>query len=189
MRHAINAVFRRRILNRTARIIGQGYVGVSLACVAAEAGFNVTGVDALDARRVAELAEGRMVVAGVNQGLARSAYATGRLTFSSSVEAVSEGHLVFVCVPDAIARRDARPPVRRERRQGRRGRGCDPGSLVVLESSTYPGTTEDLVRPMLETVGAARRGGTSCSRTRPSGSIPGTRSSSCARRAPAGGRA
>ena len=79
------ANLRRRILNRTARIvvIGQGYVGVSLACVAADAGFSVTGVD-VDARRIAELAEGRMVVAGVDKSLARSAFATGRLAFSTS---------------------------------------------------------------------------------------------------------
>ena len=147
------ADLRRRILNRTARIvvIGQGYVGVSLACVAAEAGFSVTGVD-VDARRVAELTEGRMVIAGVDEGLARSALATGRLAFGASAEAVAEAHLVFVCVPTPL--HDGTPDLTFvERACSDVASKLAPGTLVVLESSTYPGTTEEFVKPLLETSG------------------------------------
>jgi UDP-N-acetyl-D-glucosamine dehydrogenase len=147
------ADLRRRILNRTARIvvIGQGYVGVSLACVAAEAGFSVTGID-VDARRIAELADGRMVVAGVDTDLARSAFATGRLAFSASAEAVAESHLVFVCVPTPL--HDGTPDLSYvERACSDVAARLAPGTLVVLESSTYPGTTEQLVKPLLETSG------------------------------------
>jgi len=147
------ADLRRRILNRTARVtvIGQGYVGLSLACVAAEAGFCVTGVD-VDSHRVAGLAEGRTVVPGVDDDLVRSAFATGRLAFSSSAETVAGSHLVFVCVPTPL--RDGTPDLSFVERACSDVAPClASGTLVVLESSTYPGTTEELVKPLLETSG------------------------------------
>jgi UDP-N-acetyl-D-glucosamine dehydrogenase len=132
-------------------VIGQGYVGVSLACVAAEAGFTVTGVD-VESHRVAELSEGRMVVAGVDASLARSAFATGRLTFSTSAEAVAQSHLVFICVPTPL--HDGTPDLSYvERACADVAAQLSPGTLVVLECSTYPGTTEELVKPLLETSG------------------------------------
>ena len=84
------ADLRRRILNRTARIavIGQGYVGLSLACAAADAGFRVTGVD-VDARRIEALAEGQAVVAGVDEQTMTAAFASGRLDFTTSAEVVA----------------------------------------------------------------------------------------------------
>ncbi len=101
------ADLRRRILNRTARIavIGQGYVGLSLTCAAAEAGFAVTGIDT-DAVRVKELAEGQPV-AGVDEQVMRAALLTDRVTFSTSAEAVAQSHLVFICVPTPL--RDGTP--------------------------------------------------------------------------------
>ena len=147
------ADLRRRILNRTARIavVGQGYVGLSLACVGAEAGFEVTGID-IDARRVAELSEGRAVVAGVDEEAFRSAYLTGRLTFDVTAAPIARSHLIFVCVPTPL--RDRTPDL-----SYIDGACADvaahlaPGSLVVLESTTYPGTTEERVKPMLERSG------------------------------------
>jgi UDP-N-acetyl-D-glucosamine dehydrogenase len=66
------AALRRRVLDRSARIgiVGQGYVGVSLACAAADAGFPVVGID-VDHTRIAALAEGRLVVAGVQEDCSR----------------------------------------------------------------------------------------------------------------------
>ena len=147
------ADLRRRILNRTARItvIGQGYVGLSLAIAAAEAGFHVTGVD-VDERRVADLSAGRQVVAGVDGRVAASAFATGRLMFSTSAAAVAESHLVFVCVPTPL--HDGTPDLSYiERACTVAAESLTSGSLVVLESSTYPGTTEEFVRPLLEATG------------------------------------
>ena len=151
------ADLRRRILNRTARIavVGQGYVGLSLACAAADAGFRVTGIDvdaAADrrARRVA----GRSV-AGVDEDSVQRAFASGRLDFSTSAEAVAESQLVFVCVPTPL--RDGTPDLTFiERRLPRRRRAIwRPGRSWSLESTTYPGTTDELVRPLLETSGLA----------------------------------
>ena len=149
------ADLRRRILNRTARIavIGQGYVGLSLACAAADAGFSVTGIDT-DAVRVKELADGQPVVAGVDEQVMRAALLTDRVTFSTSATAVAESHLVFVCVPTPL--RDGTPDLSHiDGACGDVSSHLASGSLVVLESTSYPGTTEQRVRPALETSGMA----------------------------------
>jgi UDP-N-acetyl-D-glucosamine dehydrogenase len=151
----LTADLRRRILNRTARIsvIGQGYVGLSLACAAAEDGFPVTGIDS-DATRVAALAEERLVVPGVGEDVARSAFATDRLSFSSSFTAVAESQLVFVCVPTPL--RDGTPNLSYiEDACHQIAAVLVPGTLVVLESTTYPGTTDECVKPILEGSGLA----------------------------------
>ncbi len=147
------ADLRRGILNRTARVavVGQGYVGLSLACAAAEAGFRVTGID-VDARRIAGLAAGEPVVAGVDEMACRSAHDSGRLDFSTSAEPIAESRLVFICVPTPL--RDATPDLSFIDRACRDvAAHLVPGSLVVLESTTYPGTTEQLVKPLLEATG------------------------------------
>jgi UDP-N-acetyl-D-glucosamine dehydrogenase len=147
------ADLRRRILNRSAHIavLGQGYVGLSLACAAAEAGYRVTGID-VDARRVAALSEGESVVGGVDDETWRSAFATGRLAFSTSAETVSESHLVFVCVPTPLL--DGTPDLSYiDDACGEIAPHLSSGSLVVLESTTYPGTTDERVKPLLEASG------------------------------------
>lgn len=144
------ASLRRRILSRAAcvTVVGQGYVGLSLACAAAQAGFRVTGVD-VDADRLVRLAAGTPVP-GVAEDALRSALETGRLAFAPVPDGV--GELVFVCVPTPV--RDGAPDLTfiEEATKGVAA-VLAPGSLVVLESTTYPGTTEQLVRPLLETSG------------------------------------
>ncbi|HZD79759.1 MAG TPA: nucleotide sugar dehydrogenase [Actinomycetota bacterium] len=147
------ADLRRAILSRDScvAVIGQGYVGLSLACAAAEAGFRVTGVD-VDASRVEHLSRGRAAVAGVEQAALSAAVATGRLSFTTSARVVRDCRLVLVCVPTPL--REGMPDLSFV------DQACQdvaehlaPGSLVVLESTTYPGTTEERVRPILERPG------------------------------------
>jgi UDP-N-acetyl-D-glucosamine dehydrogenase len=147
------ARLRRRILAREARIaiLGQGYVGVTLACEAAQAGFPVTGID-IDAARIADLNRGTLAVPGVWSETFDAGMASGRIAFSTSPEAVADADVIIICVPtpvrdqapDLSAVTDACTDV---------GAHLVAGSLVVLESTTYPGTTEDLVRPILESNG------------------------------------
>jgi UDP-N-acetyl-D-glucosamine dehydrogenase len=147
------AALRRLVLARHARItvIGQGYVGLSLACAAAEAGFPVIGVD-VDRGRIEALGRGEATVPGVPEATAEAAAATGRLTFTTDVGCVAEADLVFVCVPTPV--RDTVPDLAFIRTAVTDVAGhLRAGSLVVLESTTYPGTTEDFVRPLLETSG------------------------------------
>jgi UDP-N-acetyl-D-glucosamine dehydrogenase len=141
------------VLARGARItvIGQGYVGLSLACAAAEAGFRVAGVDS-DEERVDRLLVGDQVVPGVPGSEFRRALATGGLTFTTDPSSVEGANIVFLCVPTPL--RDTVPDLSFVRSASSDvARYLRPGSLVVLESTTYPGTTEELVRPLLEESG------------------------------------
>jgi UDP-N-acetyl-D-glucosamine dehydrogenase len=147
------STLRRRLLARDARVavVGQGYVGLSLACAAAEAGFEVTGID-VDADRVDALAAGRLVVPGVDEAAFRSGVATGRLHFSADGDALATSDVICICVPTPV--RDHTPDLSYVEQACRDvARHLVAGRLVVLESSTYPGTTNDLVTPLLEASG------------------------------------
>ena len=102
------STLRRRLLARDARVavVGQGYVGLSLACAAAEAGFEVTGID-VDADRVDALAAGRLVVPGVDEATFQGGVATGRLRFSADGDALATSDVICICVPTPV--RDTTP--------------------------------------------------------------------------------
>jgi UDP-N-acetyl-D-glucosamine dehydrogenase len=147
------ASLRRRILSRRARvgIVGQGYVGVSLACAAAETGFVVSGVD-IDAERTEDLRAGVLSVPGVREEAFRSGVATGRLTFTNTPEPLGQCDVILVCVPTPV--RDHSPDLSYIESACRDvADHLSPGTLVVLESTTYPGTTEELMAPLLERSG------------------------------------
>jgi nucleotide sugar dehydrogenase len=147
------STLRRRLLARDARVavVGQGYVGLSLACAAAEAGFEVTGID-VDADRVDALAAGELVVPGVDEASFRSGVATGRLGFTADGAALATSDVICICVPTPV--RDHTPDLSYVEQACRDvARHLVGGRLVVLESSTYPGTTSDLVAPLLEASG------------------------------------
>jgi UDP-N-acetyl-D-glucosamine dehydrogenase len=147
------ASLRRRILNREAAVgvVGQGYVGVSLACAAADAGFPVVGVD-VDADRVEALARGEFAVPGVAHALFREGTATGRISFTTNNGALRGCEVVLLCVPTPL--RDHAPDLSFIEGACRTvAEQLQPGRLVVLESTTYPGTTDQLLRPLLESSG------------------------------------
>lgn len=144
------AQLRRRILSRSTSVavIGQGYVGLSVACAAAEAGFPVTGLD-VDEARIAELRKGVLNVPGVAEGTFRAGADSGRLTFTTDPEAIGSAEIILVCVPTPV--KDNTPDLSHVQSACEEvARNLRRGRLVVLESTTYPGTTEQLVRPTLE---------------------------------------
>jgi len=129
-------------------IVGQGYVGVSLACACADAGFPVVGVD-VDRERIEDLRAGVCSVPGVDEALFRDGIASGRITFTTDPDAVGEAEIVLICVPTPL--RDQAPDLSYIVDACREvARVLRPGRLVVLESTTYPGTTEEMARPVLE---------------------------------------
>ena len=123
-------------------------MGLTLASAAAEAGFRVVGID-VDADRIDGLARGDLVVPGVSVRAFEAGTKDGRLAFSTDPSAIERAELIFICVPTPLE--DGAPDLRFvESASATVAQHLRPGSLVVLESTTYPGTTEQLVRPILE---------------------------------------
>jgi UDP-N-acetyl-D-glucosamine dehydrogenase len=147
------ALIRRRILARRASVgvVGQGYVGLTLACIAAEAGFPVVGTDT-DQARIDELSRGQLGVAGVLPDIFRAGIASERLSFTSDAGALADSEIIVICVPTPL--RNEMPDLSFVESACREvARHLKPSRLVILESTTYPGTTDDLVRPILESAG------------------------------------
>ncbi len=143
--------FIRKVESRKARIgvIGLGYVGLPLAVEFAKAGFRVTGFD-IDAKRVTALNAGRSYIQDVPTGELRDLVRSGRLSATMEFDALRQMDAIEICVPTPL--RKTRDPdvsyiIASVQEIASRLR---PGALVVLESTTYPGTTDELVRPMLE---------------------------------------
>lgn len=128
-------------------VIGQGYVGLPLALGAAAAGFTVVGLDT-DADLVARLNYGRSHVDDVADEQLREGLGSG---FSASTDAscIGRADVVVVCVPTPLSP-DGGPDLRSVEAVGSTiGRHVTAGTLVVLESTTYPGTTEELFAPLV----------------------------------------
>lgn len=146
-------VLLRRLRAREVRVcvLGQGYVGLSVAAGAASAGMVVDGVDVHE-DLVERLTAGELVVPGVDAARFAEAHATGRLRFGTDPSVVAGADVVLICVPTPLV--DHRPDLSAvESASAAAGRHLRPGSLVILESTTYPGTTEQVVRPLLEAGG------------------------------------
>lgn len=132
----------------TVCVVGQGYVGLSLAAGLAQAGLTVHGVDRNE-DRVAALAAGRNVVPGVDDAMVADAWATGRLIFGLNESVINDADVIVICVPTPVV--EHRPDLSAIEEASRAvARYLSAGALVVLESTTYPGTTEQVVRPLLE---------------------------------------
>lgn len=129
-------------------VLGLGYVGLPLVVEAARAGLLVTGLD-VDPRVVADLNAGRSHVGDISVADLAGALAAGfRATTAESV--LADARTVVICVPTPL-KEDGGPDLGAVTSATEAvGRHLHPGMLVVLESTTYPGTTDEVVRPILE---------------------------------------
>ena len=146
---------RLRIETHAARVtvIGQGYVGLPLAVEFAKAGFPVTGLDT-DVDRVAALASGRSHVPDVPSDELQALMRAGRYRAVTEPAVLAESDAVIICVPTPL--RKSKDPdisyvVAASKEAAARVR---PGHLIILESTTYPGTTEELLLPLFQEHGA-----------------------------------
>ncbi len=144
-------------------IIGLGYVGLPLACAFAESGFPVLGFDA-DVAKVRALSEGRTYIAHLPAAriaplaapldlLLAHQPAQGRIAATSDLALLRACEAILICVPTPLTRSrepDLSSVVRSAEAAARHLRARQ---LVVLESTTYPGTTDEIVRPLLEASG------------------------------------
>jgi UDP-N-acetyl-D-glucosamine dehydrogenase len=128
-------------------VVGQGYVGLPVAVAAAGAGHRVTGVD-LDEHRVAALNRAESPVGDVAVQKLAELRRSGRYEASSSYDPVREADIIVICVPTPFA--DDAPDLSHVRAAGQAvGERLRPGTLVVLESTSYPGTTDEVLSPIL----------------------------------------
>jgi UDP-N-acetyl-D-glucosamine dehydrogenase len=143
-----------RIATRSAvvGVIGQGYVGLPLALVFQEAGFTVIGFDR-DPAKVEALGRGECYIRHIGAERVAAAVASGRYTATTDHDRLAACDAILICVPTPLGRhREPDNSYIHETARQIAGR-LRPGQLVVLESTTYPGTTDEEVRPILEATG------------------------------------
>jgi nucleotide sugar dehydrogenase len=129
-------------------VVGQGYVGLPLAVAASRAGRKVVGVD-LDGGRVAQLNAGRSHVGDVSDAELLAEVQAGRYCASTDFTSAKDADVVVLCVPTPY--HDDAPDLSYIESAARQVGEClTPGTLVILESTTYPGTTEEILLPVLE---------------------------------------
>ncbi len=150
----IKAELASQIQSRSARVgvIGQGYVGLPLALVFREAGFPVLGFD-VDARKVDALQRGESFIKHIGPERVAAAVASGQYQATRDFDRLAGCDAIVICVPTPLGphrepdnsyiHTTARQVSKRLRR----------GQLIVLESTTYPGTTDEEVLPILEESG------------------------------------
>ncbi len=137
-------------------MVGQGYVGLPLAMRAVEVGFDVVGVDT-DPHRVARLRAGDSYVEDVPAAVVRAALDCGRYTPSGDYAATAGFRYAVVTVPTPL--REGSPDLSHVTGAVRAlGARLTAGATVVLESTSYPGTTQNLVGPLLEQESGLRAG-------------------------------
>ena len=129
-------------------VVGQGYVGLPLALRAVEAGYEVVGFD-LDVNRIKRLADGDSYVEDITDERLAAALASGRFLPTVDSEHMAGFDIAVIDVPTPLE--DGNPNLSYvEAAAATLAAHLRPGSTVVLESTSYPGTTEELVVPILE---------------------------------------
>lgn len=129
-------------------VLGLGYVGLQLAAEASRSGLTVTGYD-VSHSVVGELLAGRSHVADVSAGTV-TAMLAGGFRATADEAAIGAPDSIVICVPTPVTA-DSRPDLTAVTAAAQlSARLLRPGTLVVLESTTYPGTTDEVVRPILE---------------------------------------
>jgi len=145
-----------RIADRTALvgIVGLGYVGLPLALAFAEGGFAVLGFD-VDADKVERLGRGETYVRHLDRGCVERAVRSGRLTATADFARLGEPDALLICVPTPLTPQREPDMTFITGTAEQIAARLRPGQLVVLESTTYPGTTDELLRGRLEAGGLA----------------------------------
>jgi UDP-N-acetyl-D-glucosamine dehydrogenase len=143
-----------RLLKRTATVgvIGLGYVGLPIAAAAARAGFATTGFD-IDPAKTAALGVGQSYIDAVPSDELAGHVAAGRLRATTEFDGLGACDVIVICVPTPLSQHREPDLSYVEATAQTIARHLRTGQLVVLESTSYPGTTEDVLKPLLEASG------------------------------------
>ena len=143
-----------KIAKKTARVavVGLGYVGLPLAIEFAREGFSVTGID-IDQRKIASLNRGVSYIPDVATQDVQALSKKKKFGATDNFKNLAEVDVIFICVPtpfDEMKAPDLKPVISATQSIAPHLRA---GQLVILQSTTYPGTTEEVCLPILETSG------------------------------------
>jgi len=145
------AQLKEKILKKKVKIavVGLGYVGLPLALEFVKRGFSVLGID-VDSDRIAYLRRKESYITDVSNEELRRVLKTARFSAAGDFKAIKDCGCIIICVPTPLKRKYY-PNISYIKEAVKSiSRNLKKGSLVILESTTYPGTTEEVILPMLE---------------------------------------
>lgn len=150
----IQPISRELIDAREARvgIVGMGYVGLPLALLFVRQGFHLLGFD-IDPEKVSELKSGNSYLSHIAHSEIQEAVDTGRFDVTSDFNRVNEAHALLLCVPTPLTENRQPDMSYIEGTCRTIAPFLTAGQLVTLESTTYPGTTREVMKPLLESGG------------------------------------
>ncbi len=143
-----------KIANRTARagIIGLGYVGLPLAMAIARSGFPVTGFD-VDPKKIVAIEARRSYIDAVTSADMQTEIDAGRFAATSEFASLADCDVIVICVPTPLTKHRDPDLSFVEATSRSIAQHLREGQLIALESTTYPGTTDDVVKVILEKTG------------------------------------
>jgi len=133
-------------------IVGLGYVGIPLALTAAKAGFNVLGFD-IDAPRVDQINQGKSFIKHIGSEVIAEAVNSGKFQATADFARLSEPDAILICVPTPLTKHREPDLSYVENTARAIAPRLRKGQLIVLESTTYPGTTDEVLKPIFEATG------------------------------------
>lgn len=142
------------IIGRKAHVgvIGLGYVGLPLAMTVARGGFTVTGFD-IDPQKMVAIEAGRSYIEAVSDEVLTAETQAGRFRATDDFAGLGACDVIVICVPTPLTRHRDPDLSFIVKTSEAIAATLRPGQLIVLESTTYPGTTDEVVRPILEKTG------------------------------------
>jgi UDP-N-acetyl-D-glucosamine dehydrogenase len=151
---ALAAALLEKIESRRARtgVVGLGYVGLPLLAEFAKAGFHATGID-LDARKIQAIDDGRSYISDVSTADILALKRAGTLDATTDFSIVGELDTINICVPTPLRKTKDPDMSYIVSAVESIAKYLHKGMLIVLESTTYPGTTDEVVQPLLEATG------------------------------------
>lgn len=151
---AVATVLLTAIQSRTAKagVIGLGYVGLPLAMSMAKAGFTVTGFD-IDPSKMTAIEAGESYIEAVSSPVLQAETAAGRFAATCDFSKLADCDVIAICVPTPLTRQRDPDLSYVEKTCRKIAETLRAGQLVVLESTTWPGTTEEVMKPILQQTG------------------------------------
>ncbi|MEO5568267.1 MAG: NAD(P)-binding domain-containing protein, partial [Gemmatimonadaceae bacterium] len=148
------STLRDRLRSRQARagVVGLGYVGLPLAVELGKAGFTVVGID-LDQRKIDAVQASTSYIPDVPSADVAALVSQGKLSATSDFASVADLDTINICVPTPLRKTKDPDLSYIVAATEKIAEFLKPGTLVILESTTYPGTTDEVVQPILERAG------------------------------------